>query len=660
MTKILPGILILFPFFAITSSFAQDTGFPYGDVTPDQLRISSYPADTTANAVVLNEFGETYQENGGDYNLIHLYHNITKIFNAKGYGAATIAIFLRKSKNGTDKVYDIQASTFNLSSGQIRETKLDPAAIFTQPLNKDFDVVKFTLPDLRPGSVIEYMYTFESPNFDQFKQWDFQSDIPKVHSEYWTKIPAIYTYNIILRGFLKLDKDTGSKLDGCLRTSEGSCDCSFNQFAMDHIPAFREEEFMTAPGNFKSVMHFELSQVQRFDGTRSVFSKEWKDVDRFMQYDSDFGMRKPLLKGQDLLAPAVRTAEAGVTDLMTKAKKIFMFVRDQFHWNGEDGIIGTNGMKKTVETSSGNTADINLALIAALRAGGLKADPVLLATRDREVPNHLSPVILEFNYIIARLQIADTVLFLDATDPLLGFGVIGLKCMNGQGRWMKGDDPSEWVDIPPTTLNREVDLFTLQIGENGSLKGTLDRMLDGYKGYDERKKIQGFKSEDDYIDALSGEIGKWKITGYYIDSLKNPDAPLEESLEVQQDGSVHQAGTLFFNPFILDHLQQNPFLDPDRSYPVDFGIGPENRSVLVIHYPEDFSIQSVPQQVRIVISNHGGVYQMGCDSMNHTLVVSYELKLTKGVYPAGDYSALRELYSRVMQQEQASVILVKR
>ena len=67
----------------------------------------------------------------------------------------------------------------------MRETKLDPKNVFLENQSKYYDAKKFAIPNVKEGSVIEVFYTLESPFIFQFRSWEFQSDIPKLQSEYW-------------------------------------------------------------------------------------------------------------------------------------------------------------------------------------------------------------------------------------------------------------------------------------------------------------------------------------------------------------------------------------------------------------------------------------------------------------------------------------------
>ena len=61
-----PYLFFVFILLVIKSSFAQD--FPYGKITQEELSMKTYAKDTSAHAVVLQEFGKSRINVGSDDN----------------------------------------------------------------------------------------------------------------------------------------------------------------------------------------------------------------------------------------------------------------------------------------------------------------------------------------------------------------------------------------------------------------------------------------------------------------------------------------------------------------------------------------------------------------------------------------------------------------
>lgn len=65
------------------SAKAQENGFAFGQISLPDLQMKVYPRDSTAHAVVLQEFGESRIGNENDFNLLHDYHIKIKILSSQ-------------------------------------------------------------------------------------------------------------------------------------------------------------------------------------------------------------------------------------------------------------------------------------------------------------------------------------------------------------------------------------------------------------------------------------------------------------------------------------------------------------------------------------------------------------------------------------------------
>lgn len=273
---------------------AQD--FANGNVTSEDLDMKKYAKDTSAHAVVLQEYGSSRINVANDDNikLMFEYHVKIKIFDNKGFDNATVAIKIRNNDDNSysDEIENITGTTYYKDeNGQIQKVEFDPKKVYKTRDYKYESTSKFTMPGLRKGCIIEYKYKTTSPFFlDRFRSWEFQSDIPKVYSEYETHIPGHYTYNAILRGKLKLTKNKADIERGCFSTHGANSDCSNMVYGMADIPAFVEEDYMTAPKNFISAISFDLVQhINPYTGATVRATTDWKNIDYSLKDEQGFG-----------------------------------------------------------------------------------------------------------------------------------------------------------------------------------------------------------------------------------------------------------------------------------------------------------------------------------------------------------------------------------
>ncbi|WP_443947144.1 transglutaminase domain-containing protein [Pedobacter sp. AW1-32] len=654
MKKILLSIFLTGLFYPI---FAQN--FDFGAVTYDDYSFDRKLIDSTANAVVLKEFGTAsiqLDDATGKLELVFDYHVKLKIYNKEGFDEANIVIPLYKDDNREEYVSDLRASTFNLENNRFVETIMDKKAIFTENKSKYRRLTKFTLPNLREGSVIEYSYRLRSPNLFNFKTWEFQGSIPKVMSEYLVYIPGIYNYNVTLRGFLKLSDQKSELNKDCLRLNGVQVDCSKISYVMKNIPAFIEEDNMTAASNYISAIYFELSDVQYTNGGKTSYTKTWKDVDYELTTDKNLGVQ---MKKKELFKELIPVITKDATDDLAKAKAIYNYIKKQIKWNNYYGKYSEENIKKALDTRSGNVADINLSLIAALSAANLDAEAVILSTRENGFVNKLYPIMSDFNYIVAKVNIGDKSYMLDATEPLLPFGLLPLRCINDQGRVINLKKPSYWIDMKASQKN--VTSYVL-VGnlKDGKIKGTLTTYTQGYAAYNKRREIMRYSSPDEYVERLSERQNKIRILDHKFTNLDSVENILAEIYEVEFT-TVNNADKdqFYFSPFLINGSVKNPFTLNERTYPVDLGAVSDERISITLNLDQKYTVTDKPKDLNVALTGNTARYVLKTDFADDVLSLNQIIQMNKAIYDPEEYLALKEFYSKIIQSQKTDFLLKK-
>lgn len=650
---------LLFSLLLLTFSvFAQENGFKYGQVSVDQLLATGYARDSSASAVVLREFGEAYVSSEESKGLIFEYHCLIKILKTEGLSKANISIPLRKVDTRNQRLLSIKASAYNVENNKIVETPINPKNIFTEKSNKYWDEKKITIPNVRVGSIIEIQYTLDDPFFFyNFHTWEFQSDIPKVSSEYWATIPGNYIYNITWRGFLKFTKNESELIKECFAPGAQKADCGRYKFAMENIPAFKEEGYMTAKSNFISAVYFELSEVRYFDGRVDKKTKEWKDADSEIRNHPDLGGQ--LKKGKDIFQK-IEPELSAISDPLEKAKLIYTFVGDWYLWDGVGGAFSDEGIKKAFEKKKGNVGDINLSLIAAMREAGLNVEIALLSTRQNGVPTELHPVITDFDYIVAKVNIGDKSYLVDASDSYLPFGMLPVHCLNGKARIFPEKGPSYWYDIVPNEKFKEVTIMNLTLQPQGSLTGTLEYGYYGYEAYEKRTDLASFNNKEEYLADLKKEMDLVTVNSFEITGENINDPKIVHKFDVEIE-ALDQLGDGFtLNPFFLEKMESNPFKLSERLYPVNFGAMQEYTIIVNLTYPENFSLIEKPERTTLTIPAGGGKFLFEIVDNGSKATMTYSLTLSKSVYNSIEYKFLKELFNRVVQVQNQDWLFKKK
>ncbi|ASU34456.1 DUF3857 domain-containing protein [Mucilaginibacter xinganensis] len=657
-----PLLITLILIFSCCILSAQD--FPYGTISIQEMNMKNYAKDTSAHAVVLQEFGKSSINIGSDdhIKLMYEYHVKIKIFDSKAFekGTIQIPVYNGSDNDAYEEASDITGVTYYKDdNGLTQKVELENKKIYPVKENKYWANYKFALPGLRNGCVIEYKYKVESPYWYKMRPWHFQEDIPKLYSEYEVHIPAFFNFNASLKGPLKLTTTKSSIESGCFETHGAKADCSLINYGMADVPAFVEDDYMTSPNNFKSTVNFELVDwTSPYDGIKHKETKEWRDIDYSLKTESEFGgqlKRKGLLK--DKIAPII----AGKTDDLSKAKAIYKYWQKWFKWNDFIGIYSQN-ISKAYDTHSGSVADINLSLVTALSAAGLNADAVLLSTRNNGALNTLYPAIGDFNYVIAKVDIGGQSYLLDATDPLLPFGMLPFKCLNDKGRVFSLDKPSYFMDMSLPQREKSSYILDVTLQDNGKLKGTLTDYSSGYEAYKKRVAIKKFNSNDEYIENLNGKLPKWKLLKAEIRNLDSLDMPVTEQYDVEIDlyKNIGESNKLTFNPYYFGRISTNPLKLNERSYPIDMGMASEERYVITLHLPLTYTVETPPQPLAISIPNNGGRYISSYEPGDNSFSFVYVTQYSKSVYGAEEYPYLKEFFNKIIQSQKAEMVFKKK
>jgi len=650
--------LTLFLIFSIyTNSIAQT--FDFGKVSISDF--SKIDLDSNANAIVLNEFGRSsvfVDDYDNRIKLQHEYHVLIRINNKEGFKKANFEIPSYKRGSYIRDYFDeLKAVTYNLENGRIEKTELENKKVFRENYSAYLDLNKFTLPNIKEGSIIEVSYRTLEQDLFNFKTWEFQDDIPKIQSQYIAIIPASFAYNVVLRGPYKLTDQKAEALKEYIFLDGLRMDCSKLTYTMKNIPAFVEEDYMTSPTNFKSAIYYELESIfYPSTGSKKTFSKTWKDVDTDLMNEKAFGGQ---LKKTDLFKANLATIVSPTDTKLEKAKKIYNYINKQIKWNNYLGKYAESGIEKALEKRTGNIGDINLALVTALLAADLEAYPIILSTRRNGTPNALFPVLSDFDYVIACVDVDGVKYKLDASNSYLPFGELPLQCLNERGRIIYSKKSSDWF---PLTVEESSDVsYVLEgaLDEQAKIKGKLTISSRGNKAFLKRQHIAKFNSLEEYWEKLDEEMPNVTLTKSSIQNLEEIDQILIEEFDVIVDVTKQMGqDLLLLAPNVIDRISYNPFKAQERTYPVDMGFKSKTLYSVKLTIPDHYEIAEKPQNASLALPESTAKYRYVTQVNGNQLEILQSLAFNKPIFSVDEYFSLKELYSRIIQQQKLDIKLI--
>ena len=126
----------------------------------------------------------------------------TKILKPEGAKHANIDITysegnLEKDNNTFDEITDLKVRVFTKNEkGKVEKKNINTANFVKKRINDTYVVLHVVVPDVQPGSIIEYSYKIRSPRASFLYDWVFQESIPTLHTKCDLDIPAFMKFNM--------------------------------------------------------------------------------------------------------------------------------------------------------------------------------------------------------------------------------------------------------------------------------------------------------------------------------------------------------------------------------------------------------------------------------------------------------------------------------
>lgn len=166
--------LFFFCFFRVYGQESSPAVF--GKISIDDFKQKVYPIDSAAHAVVVAEIGSSalVGNNKGWFSLEYKVFRRIHILNKAAFDLADVVIPLYRDDTGKEKVQGLRATTYNLENGTVTTAKLNVRDdVFEDKISSNRVNQKFTMPNVREGSIIEYEYKMVSDFLFNFQPWAF-------------------------------------------------------------------------------------------------------------------------------------------------------------------------------------------------------------------------------------------------------------------------------------------------------------------------------------------------------------------------------------------------------------------------------------------------------------------------------------------------------
>ena len=639
------GLFVISCFFFFQAT-AQNTEMKWGDVPLADLQMDSFAADTNAHAVILGEKGEVQVDVRG--NVTYKYHIRVKLLSEAAYedwGTYEIPFW---DGDYAQRISKVQGHTVVLGdNGKVVKHKLGKKEVFKEKISDKWKQVRFTLPALEPGAVVEYRYNMVTENPVFLPDWDFQHAEPTRWSEY----KATLSQNF---GYVQVHSVPYFTVEDHTKVTLPEGDANEFRWVVKDMPALRDEPYITTLEDYKAKIEFQLSKYVFPGSPIQNYMSSWEALADELRKDSEFG---GAMKASKKLRNKAEALTVGVEDPHEKLKLIHDYVRSNITWDGKHGYYASSKLDKVVDAGTGSIADQTMILIAMLRSVGIEAYPVLLSTRPHGAVTRLYPLLTQFNYVIAHVNVRGKEYLVDATDPMAPLGLLPKRALNGAG-WLISEAQTQWVPVKPSFKYVNLIQLTGSIDEYGRLTGKLTASGDGYGALNIRQAIAEESEKDVVVDEILEELDGLQVSGVEIQNETNLEDAVTITADVVVDGFGQQAGDfLYLNPHALSRWDENPLRLEKRTFPVDLGYPHDFVYSVQISLPEGYTLQDNIPDARLVIPEKGGMFMRSTTVDNGALIMQTRFTLNKDKYSPKVYKDLRELFDRVVAAEAEQIVL---
>ncbi|MEL6559865.1 MAG: DUF3857 domain-containing protein [Bacteroidota bacterium] len=662
MNKPLMTIIILM--ISISPVLSQDFTPVFNAISEEEWETGTYDKFPDSEAVVLFDIGKTrFVKSGLGYDIRFTRHKRIKILKSSGVDHAEVSIpFYFQDINKTEYIENLKAYTYNLIDGNVRGNRVSITAVFEEQINKNWKVKKFAFPDVQEGSIVEFKYDLVSPFKFNLPDWDFQSDIPTLYSEYEVRTIPFYEYVYITSGIQEFDSVSNVKSDKSYYYPGASATNSFgkspryneiiNRFIMKDIPAFEDVSFITSRNDYLKRMDFQLSKVHSsYSGTREIMTtwpkmtKSFLEIDEFGKYlKSSESQAKKILKSELLL---------NENNQLQNVKVITGYVKSNFNWNYKTSKYATKTAKKFTEQKTGNMAEINLFLCGMLNAAGISATPVLLSTRKHGKVHRKYPFTQFFNAVVVLVKIDGKSFLTDATDPLIAFDRIPPHCINDYGLTVEKDNPG-WVKLVNSNHSESGTTFMVSIDTASmTANATISNASTEMEAYVLKQRIgDDTENFNEFLESKGFSV----VEGVRLRNFQKPEKPFLIIAKATTD--LETVGDrMLITPFFNFNMSQNLLKQDSRDYPIDLIYDKTEKFTSRITIPQGYQVAKLPDE--FAINDELMTSKLTYSLNGNALTVAGHYTFKKAIYEKEDYLQLKKHFADIVNNFGKHVMLVK-
>jgi hypothetical protein len=632
-------------------TFAQNENYQFGRLEDEDMRMRVCPIDEEADAVIICDLGKIwFAREVEKFQMVYERFMRYKILTDEGVSNNTIAIPVYYEGLRSEKLSDLKVNVWNELDNVWKAIEIKKKAVNYKVLNDNYELAIVTLPGLSKGTIVEYKYQIISPFFMPVHGWEFQSSIPTLLSFLEIKMIPFYEYTFLHQGREPDIKETFKD------KTEYTIGRNFNNqygyikynevvyhFGMFNTPATDENPMR---------IDFQLSNMKDINGIGLPMTNTWEKASKELLTDDRFGdiINKTEARAGSLIYPDKYKAMKPADRFHT----IVRSVKRDVKWNGILGKYALEPLNEFIKTGEGNSGAVNLYTIGLLRSADLNAFPIILSTKGNPTIKTDYPFLHLYDYVIIGVRINDSILFSDATEPLLPDNMLPLRALNTRGLIVEKNN-EKWITC--VTPDDSETATSLVIHLSGSSELNKAELVKHAHGYD------AFLLKQQFNDDKAAIAGYYKTRGYHVEptdiitrDFSKYGHPYEITADIMVPAGIGEE-TVSIDPFLNEAINENPLKEESRTYSTDFYYPLKKTFSSEIIIPEGYTAVKIPEDFTmsnsLFVMNYKAVAEAG------TVKITADYNMTKAIYPPSEYARIRSYLEEVVKRFNEPVVFQK-
>lgn len=645
----------------------------FGRPTKAEMELTEYAPEPDAAALVLCDLrDERYTFTDGEFKRVVEHKVRIKVLKSEGTDYANVSCLYQSNKSNNFAVKEyisgVSATAYNLEGGKTVATKMKNDLVFRERVNDDVMMLKFTIPQVKVGTVMEYAYTEHSDNDLQIDDWYAQGEIPVLYTRFTLAVPECYVFSIDNTGAFPLEAKTSQghmtlSLGGAESTTFGTTTYSF---IGRNVPSLRDDDNVWCINDYRAKVSFEFERTVYPLDTKS-YTSTWEQIAELLMKDSDFGGRlsntSPL---KDEMAALQLDTLATVDE---KVGAIFSLLMSRVEWNGEYSLFSTKRASTVLKDGTGSNADINFLLIAMLRSAGIDACPIVIRQRHHGHLPLSHPSLKKLDTFVVAFSRTPS------TDPSAGsmpYTLISLLAAGNDG-WGVLDASSKngyidaispqlmpdrgllveknvigWADLTEKCSGRDVTRIAAEVVP--SADGTCSIVGTRTNHYYQMSSL-GFKegmkdrTEAEAAEQVAKDV-EAKVSDYTATDVEAFTPLATESYGFKK--SVQSGDDIIYiNPFVFQIWDENPYTNERREVPVERLCKYTEDYAVTLTIPDGYDVEELPLALNLKSPDNSITCRVLFAKEGNVLNVSYRYQLRRLLFLPGEYADLKQIYDLI-------------